>query len=212
MIKFSFFFVYETTKQATHNLLICLFANKNFTFSLGNWLNLPHNQLSLCVKISVNDHYNQWLTHHYLKSLFLKNYTVTHFIVNSGLILVSFVHILKAMDKNKITPLILLDLSKVFNSTDHDRLLWKISAMGASLDTLKWFKSYFLGRSQAVCIRSMLCYQSAMGYRKMPFYHLYSSAFTWMTFLMCHKNVVWSRTLMTLTYFYHFHWQALTSH
>ena len=113
----------------THNLLICLFANKNFTFSPGNWLNLPHNQLSLCVKISVNDHYNQWLTHHYLKSLFLKNYTVTHFIINSGLILVSFVHILKAMDKNKITPLILLDLSKVFNSTDHDRLLYKISGI-----------------------------------------------------------------------------------
>ena len=28
--------------------------------------------------------------------------------------------------------------------------------MGASLDTLKWFKSYFLGRSQAVRIGSML--------------------------------------------------------
>ena len=88
--------------------------------------------------------------------MFLKNYTVTHFIINSGSILVSFVHILKAMDKNKITPLILLDLSKVFNSIDHDRLLYKISAMGGSLDTLKWFKSYFLGHSQAVRIGSIL--------------------------------------------------------
>lgn len=60
------------------------------------------------------------------------------------------------MDKNKITPLILLDLSKVFNSIDHDRLLYKISTMGGSLDTLKWFKSYFLDRSQAVRIGSIL--------------------------------------------------------
>ena len=60
------------------------------------------------------------------------------------------------MDKKKITPLILLDLLKVFKSTDHDRLLPNISAMGASLDTLKLFKSYFLGHSQAVCIGSIL--------------------------------------------------------
>ena len=60
------------------------------------------------------------------------------------------------MDKKKITPLILLDLLIVFNGIDHDRLLHNISAMGASLDALKRFKSYFLGRSQAVCIGSIL--------------------------------------------------------
>ena len=32
------------------------------------------------------------------------------------------------MDKKKITALILIDLSKAFDSTDHDRLLYKISA------------------------------------------------------------------------------------
>ena len=32
------------------------------------------------------------------------------------------------MDKKKITALILIDLSKAFDSTDHDRLLYEISA------------------------------------------------------------------------------------
>ena len=41
-------------------------------------------------------------------------------------------HILKAMDKKKITFLILLDLSKAFDSIDHDRSLYKIFSMGAS--------------------------------------------------------------------------------
>ena len=52
--------------------------------------------------------------------------------------------------------LILLDLSKAFDSIHHDRLLYKISAMGASLATLNWFKSYLSGRSQAVRIGSTL--------------------------------------------------------
>ena len=50
--------------------------------------------------------------------------------------------ILEAMDKKKITFLILLELSKAFDSIDHDRWLYKISAMGASSATLNWFKSY----------------------------------------------------------------------
>ena len=36
------------------------------------------------------------------------------------------------MDKKKSTALILLDLSKAFDSNDHDRLLYKKTAMGAS--------------------------------------------------------------------------------
>ena len=64
-------------------------------------------------------------------------------------------HILKAMAK-KITALILLDLWKAFDSIDHDRLLYKISAMGASSASLKWFKSYLSGRPQEVRIGSTL--------------------------------------------------------
>ena len=60
------------------------------------------------------------------------------------------------MEKKDITTLILLDLSKAFDSIHHDRLLYKISAMSTSSATLNWFKSYLSGRSQAVRIGSTL--------------------------------------------------------
>ena len=62
--------------------------------------------------------------------------------------------ILEAMDKTQITALVLLDLSKAFDSIDHARLLHKLSILGASPSTVKWFKSYLTGRRQYVRIGS----------------------------------------------------------
>ena len=45
--------------------------------------------------------------------------------------------ILKAMDNKKITALVLLDLSKAFDSINHDRLLDKLAAVGASPATVQ---------------------------------------------------------------------------
>ena len=75
------------------------------------------------------------------KLVFLKNYTVTHFIFISGLTLVSFVHILKDVDK-KNRCFDSARFSNAFDSIVHDRLLYKISALGAASATLKWFKIY----------------------------------------------------------------------
>ena len=47
--------------------------------------------------------------------------------------------ILEAMDKKQITALVLVDLSKAFDSIDHARLLHKLSILGASPSTVKWF-------------------------------------------------------------------------
>ena len=58
------------------------------------------------------------------------------------------------MDKKQITALVLLDLSKAFDSIDHARLLHKLSILGASPSTVKWFKSYLTGRRQYVRIGS----------------------------------------------------------
>ena len=58
------------------------------------------------------------------------------------------------MDKKQITALVLLDLSKAFDSIDHARLLYKLSILGASPSTVKWFKSYLTGRRQYVRIGS----------------------------------------------------------
>ena len=61
-------------------------------------------------------------------------------------------HILNAIDEKKVTILVLLDLSKAFDSIDHDRLLHKLQNCGISSNTLEWFRSYLTGRMQAVRI------------------------------------------------------------
>ena len=63
---------------------------------------------------------------------------------------------LHAMDKKKISALILLDLSKAFDSINHDKLLHKLSSVGASAAVVNWFKTYLTGRVQQVQIGSTL--------------------------------------------------------
>lgn len=59
---------------------------------------------------------------------------------------------LEAMDAKRITVVILLDLSKAFDSIDHLNLLTKLKALGVSQASLDWFKSYLSGRLQCVRI------------------------------------------------------------
>ena len=65
-------------------------------------------------------------------------------------------NILEAMDNKKITVLILLDLSKAFDSINHQRLLKKLTSVGASPATVKWFESYLSHRTQTLRIGSTL--------------------------------------------------------
>ena len=60
------------------------------------------------------------------------------------------------MDKKKLSALILLDLSKAFDSISHQRLLQKLSVVGVSSATVSWFQSYLTGRTQSVLINSVL--------------------------------------------------------
>ena len=48
---------------------------------------------------------------------------------------------LDAVDKKKISALILLDLSKGFDSINHDKLLRKLSSVGASAAVVNWFRA-----------------------------------------------------------------------
>jgi retron-type reverse transcriptase len=60
--------------------------------------------------------------------------------------------ILEAMDQKSVTALILLDLSKAFDSVHHPTLLNKLRHIGVSPEVVKWFESYLTGRSQFVRI------------------------------------------------------------
>ena len=60
------------------------------------------------------------------------------------------------MDRKQITALVLLDLSKAFDSIDHSLLLTKLRSLGFSNRAVEWFKSYLSGRSQIVHIGTTL--------------------------------------------------------
>ncbi len=66
--------------------------------------------------------------------------------------------ILKAMDNKMLTALVVLDLSKVFDSINQKILLQQLEFIGASQSSLRWFSSYLKGRSQVVGIGSTLSY------------------------------------------------------
>ena len=60
--------------------------------------------------------------------------------------------LLKAMDEKKISILVLMNMSKAFDSINHDMLLFKLRSLGVSPSALEWFKSYLKGRYQYVRI------------------------------------------------------------
>ena len=61
---------------------------------------------------------------------------------------------LKGIDDKKLTACVLLDMSKAFDSVDHQILLRKIQSVGASTSALKWFNSYLTNIYQVVRIHS----------------------------------------------------------
>ena len=56
--------------------------------------------------------------------------------------------LLDAMDNKMVSALLLLDLSKAFDSISHPILLQKLDRIGASDRVVDWFKSYLTDRNQ----------------------------------------------------------------
>ena len=56
------------------------------------------------------------------------------------------------MDEQKISILVLMNMSKAFDSINHNMLLFILRSLGVSPSALEWFKSYLKGRYQYVRI------------------------------------------------------------
>ena len=56
------------------------------------------------------------------------------------------------MDDKKVSIMVLLDMSKAFNSIRHDILLSKLQSLEFSQCALDWFQSYLSERQQCVRI------------------------------------------------------------
>ena len=64
--------------------------------------------------------------------------------------------ILDAFDENKYTLGIFIDLSKAFDTADHDILLKKLDMYGIKGTKLKWFCSYLTNRKQFIKCRDQI--------------------------------------------------------
>ena len=63
--------------------------------------------------------------------------------------------ILHNIDKGKLTGLAFLDLSKAFDTLDHDLLLTKLAGLGLSKSSVNWFNAYLTNRTQSVIINGI---------------------------------------------------------
>ena len=60
--------------------------------------------------------------------------------------------VLGNMDKGCVTGAVFLDLSKAFDTIDHDSLLQKLTKVGFSSSVIDWFQSYLSDRTQVTCV------------------------------------------------------------
>ena len=64
--------------------------------------------------------------------------------------------ILQNIDKKELTAAVLLDMSKAFESIDHDILITKLRDVGLSCSSIEWFKSYLSSRYQVLKIQASI--------------------------------------------------------
>ena len=66
------------------------------------------------------------------------------------------------MDEKRISVVVLLDMTKAFDSIRHDILIAKLRRIGISPSALAWFSSYLSGRKQVVRIGNAISEQLAL--------------------------------------------------
>lgn len=75
---------------------------------------------------------------------------------NSRVLFTSPSYLYKAINKKKMSAVLMLDPSKAFDSITHEKLLMKLRSLGVSGIALAWFDSCLTDRKQQVHIDSSL--------------------------------------------------------
>ena len=68
----------------------------------------------------------------------------------------------KSLDQKKIVVVVLMDLSKAFDSIPHDVVIAKMHAYGFSIDAVTFFYSYLKRRKQNVRINNTQCFPNSI--------------------------------------------------
>ena len=107
--------------------------------------------------------------------------------------------ILQNIDKKELTVAVLLDMSKAFDSIDHDILLiMKLRNVGLSFSSIEWFKSYLSSRYQVMKIQAFRAnYPLLAASHKGASLRLFFLAYTQMILLWYPNIVQYKATLMT---------------
>ena len=93
--------------------------------------------------------------------------------------------LLEAMDNKQLSIVILLDMSKAFDSVDHNMLLQRILNLGVSSAVHKWFKSCLSDRWQYVRIGTTSSAPVALSYG-IPQGSNVDDSKTFLSFLLSH--------------------------
>ena len=64
--------------------------------------------------------------------------------------------LLQNIDKGQLTGMVFLDLSKAFDTIDHDVVLNKLMALGFSDSAIVWIRACLTNRTQSVCVNGVL--------------------------------------------------------
>ncbi|KXJ08305.1 putative RNA-directed DNA polymerase from transposon BS [Exaiptasia diaphana] len=104
-------------------------------------------------KIALND-YNSYLTKMNKLTHHQSGNRKYHSTETLGLLVTGDIY--RAMDEKKLTAMILIDLSKAFDSICHNTLLFKLKNLGTSPTAIKWFASYLTDRQQSTRVGTSL--------------------------------------------------------
>ena len=116
----------------------------------------PISVLSVFAKIqekAVHEMVYSFLLKHKLLSSYQSGFRPLHSTTTSLIDITNTV--LHNIDKGKLTGLAFLDLSKAFDTLDHELLLMKFSDFGLNKSSVNWFKAYLTKRTQSVNINGV---------------------------------------------------------